>query len=160
MNDNDILGLLIYANELDGRHAPNEAKVYAWKEVLDDAAPGMPLAFARDVVRRHYGLTDAMVSPAIIVKAWNDNRRAKSEAAIALSGSSVEAHCGMKDCRCTHAEPCFKGWFDNQDNTVTPCPICRRSLSEVLHKISPLGMRSAHEYTMIRQRNYEGVDHG
>ena len=94
MNDNDVLGLLIYANELDGRHAPNTAKVAAWKQVLD-TAHGMDAAFARNAIKRHYSLTDEMVSPAKIIQAWNAQQRAKAQARMAYEGHDYEAHCGV-----------------------------------------------------------------
>lgn len=56
----------------------------------------------------------------------------------------TEAHCGSSDCRCTHQEPCYKGWIDdvefivvkpnrnpNENGTVVRhtgaafCPTCR-----------------------------------
>lgn len=159
MTDEDVLGLLIYANELDARHAPNEAKVYAWNEVFTDAAPNMPIAFAKEVIRAHYGKHEHMISPAIIVKAWKDNRRMKANAALALDADNVDAHCGMKDCHCTHTKPCFKGWIDGGEPHTTPCPVCRRSLSEVLSRVSVLGARTDYEQSMIRQRFYEGAHH-
>jgi hypothetical protein len=151
MSDNDVLGLLIYANELDGRHAPNEAKVYAWKEVFDESAPGMDAQFAKEAIRRHYSLTDEMVSPAKIIKSWNTKRRAQQDAKAAFQGDTYERHCGRGACRCTHAEPCFKGWMDS-DEATSPCPMCRGDLVEVLLRVAPLGSRSEHDYAAIRSR--------
>jgi hypothetical protein len=157
VNDNDVLGLLIYANELDGRHAPNEAKVYAWKEVFDASAQGMDAAFAKDVIKRHYAHNEAMVSPAKIVQAWNQKRRAATEARMAFDGDTHERHCGRGNCRCTHAEPCFKGWMD-RDYWTNPCPMCRPGLTDVLLRIAPLGHRSEHDYAAIRTRTWGDPD--
>jgi hypothetical protein len=153
VTENDVLGLLIYANELDGRHAPNEAKVYAWKEVFDSGAPGMDAQFAKDEIRRHYSLTDEMVSPAKIIKAWKVKQRAQREARAAFEGDTYERHCQRGGCRCTHAEPCFKGWMDS-DTETSPCPMCRGDLADVLLTVAPLGRRSEHDYAAIRSRTW------
>ena len=153
MNDNDVLGLLIYANELDGRHAPNEAKVYAWREVFDASAPGMDVQFAKDVIKRHYSLHETMVSPARLVQAWNANRRAATEARMAFQGSGKDAHCNRSACRCTHDEPCFKGWIDT-DTSTAPCPMCRPGLLDTLLRVAPLGHRLEHDYSAIRSRTW------
>jgi hypothetical protein len=154
MNDTEVLALLIYANELDGRHAPNEAKVYAWQEVLEENAQGMPLDFAKDVVKKHYAIHETMLSPSAVVRAWKDAKRMRAEARMALQESNIDAHCDRQGCLCTHEADCYKGWIDGKDTHRTvPCPICRASLSEVLNKIAPLGMRTANDMAMIRNRD-------
>lgn len=155
MNDNEILGLLIYATELDGRHTPNEAKVYAWREVLDEGAPGMTVEFARDVIRKHYANQDVMLSPAMLVRAHREQRRSATDARLALSGSNSEAHCGRTDCACTHTEPCFKGWFDELPGVTSPCPVCRPTLANALDWCAPLGQRTDADYSRIRNRKWE-----
>lgn len=153
LSDNEVLGLLIYANELDGRHAPNEAKVYAWQEIFQGSAQGMDAAYAKEAIRLHYSRTDDMISPAKIVQAWNHHQRAKREAKIAQSGG-LESHCGKAGCPCTHQEPCFKGWLDG-DGSVQACPICRAGLSDALARVAPLGERSDHDHASIRLRDWE-----
>ena len=45
-----------------------------------------------------------------------------------------EAHCAISGCTCAH-DYCYKGWIDNQTgNTTAPCPYCRESLDERLHR--------------------------
>jgi len=153
MNDNDVLGLLIYANELDGRHAPNEAKVYAWQEALQEGAASLTVDFAKDFIRKHYANTDVMLSPSMLVTAWNKSRRIAAEARLALEHHNPETHCGRAGCRCTHEAPCYKGWIDT-DYTTSPCAICRSDLSRVLTKIGPPGHRSASDFSLIRNRQW------
>lgn len=152
MTDDEILGLLIYANELDGRHSPNEAKVYAWQEVLEQGAPGMTVQFAKDQIKKHYSLVDAMITPAVLVNAWKQARRIAAEARIAQEQHSPERHCGRTGCLCTHTEPCFKGWFDSEYET-SPCPVCRSSLAHVLAKVGPPGGRTDSDLSIIRHRH-------
>ena len=153
MNDNDVLGLLIYANELDGRHSPNEAKVYAWQEALEAGARTMTVEFAKDFIRKHYGTTDAMLSPSMLVTAWNKSRRIAAEARLALEGNSAETHCGRGGCMCTHDDPCYKGWIDT-DSSTSPCPICRTDLSFVLAKVGAPGNRTEADFSLIRNRQW------
>jgi len=30
----------------------------------------------------------------------------------------IDAHCGSGDCRCNHADPCYKGWIDGLELTI------------------------------------------
>lgn len=76
MTGEEVLALLAYATELDGRHAPNELKVAAWLDVLDAEAPGVSLQFARDVVREHYSRTDDMLTVSHLVARWRLHREA------------------------------------------------------------------------------------
>lgn len=154
MNDNEVLGLLIYANELDGRHSPNEAKVYAWQEVLAAGAPGMTLEFAKEQIKKHYGLMDAMLTPAMLVTAWKQARRIAAEARIATEQREPERHCGKPSCLCTHGDPCFKGWMDS-DTVTSPCPVCRTDLSHVLAKVGSPGARSESDWSLIRHRTWD-----
>ena len=156
MNSNDVLALLIYANELDGRHSPNEAKVYAWKEVLDEGAEDMTLEFARQVTKKHYASLDVMLSPALLVKSWKENVRFKMESRATAGVSNAERHCGRATCPCTHSAPCDRGWFNEvHEHAVAPCPVCRASLHEVLQKVAPLGSRESHDLALIRMRDWE-----
>lgn len=154
MTDAEVLGLLIYANELDGRHSPNEAKVLAWQDVLRDAASGMTVEFARDTIRNHYAATDAMLTPATLVASWKKHARYLSESRKALTDTSPERHCGKQNCVCTHGDPCFKGWIDFDDYT-SPCRMCRGDLANTLDLIAPLGKRSDHDWATLRMRHLE-----
>ena len=150
MNDNDVLALLIYANELDGRHSPNELKVRAWREVFDSEAPGMTVDFAKDQVTRHYAITDVMLSPVVLVTAWKQHSRTVSESRLVARGAS-EAHCGRPGCDCVHSDGCFKGWLD-RDDSVAACPICRPTLADALYKMPPPGQRSERDFSVLRNR--------
>ena len=45
-----------------------------------------------------------------------------------------DAHCAIPFCTCTH-DYCYKGWIDTATGTTTaPCPYCRASLDERLHR--------------------------
>lgn len=154
MNDTEILGLLVYANELDGRHSPNEAKVYAWQEVLAEGAPAMTLAFARDAIRRHYSKLDVMVTPAMLVQAWRKHSAVATSARIS-NAATLEAHCGRADCPCQHTD-CFKGWHDS-DTETSPCSRCRPSLARVLAHIAPPGDRNEHDWALLRHRDFEAL---
>lgn len=154
MLDAEILGLLIYANELDGRHSPNEAKVLAWQDVLTEAAPGMTVEFARDCIRDHYAATDAMLTPANLVASWKKHTRYLSESRRAFADVSPERHCGKQNCVCTHGDPCFKGWID-YDTYTSPCRMCRGDLANTLELIAPLGSRSEHDWATLRMRHLE-----
>lgn len=156
MNDSEVLGLLIYANELDGRHSPNEAKVYAWQEVLQEGAPGLTLAFARDCIRKHYATLDTMISPSTIVQAWTKSRRVAAELRIGSTVNDPDAHCGISGCGCTHSEPCYRGWIDS-DWETSPCPRCRPTLKAILSRVPPPGSRQSHDWTLIRTREHEVI---
>lgn len=147
MNEEDVLSLLIFCNELDGRHSPNDIKVQAWREVFIQGAPDMPLTFARDAARRHYALLDAMITPSSFVRAWTKSQRAQQ-----ASLADGEAHCQKGGCRCTHTNPCYRGWIDSVEGWTSPCPECRSSLSSVLDVIAPLGKRKEVDYSQIRNR--------
>lgn len=156
MNDSEVLGLLIYANELDGRHSPNEAKVYAWQEVLQEGAPDLTLAFARDCIRKHYATLDTMITPATIVTAWGRHRRVTNDLRLGTTVNDPDAHCGIGGCSCTHSNPCYRGWID-RDWETSPCPRCRPRLAMILGKIPPPGSRQAHDWTLLRTRETEPV---
>lgn len=155
MTDQEILTLLIYLNELDGRHSPNEIKVKAWADVFSESAPDMPLQFARSAARKHYSLLDDMCTPAVIVRAWKRNNSGKHD------GSEVsDAHCRKAGCSCSH-NVCYRGWIDLDNGTTKPCGVCRDSLARVLAEIPPPGMRSDHDFSRIRNRfNQDGEGHG
>lgn len=156
MNPDEVLGLLIYANELDGRHSPNEAKVLSWSEVLNSGAPGMTLDFAKEQVTRHYGLSDQMLAPSVLVTAWKQYQRSVADARIAR-GSGHEAHCGRGGCLCTHSDECFKGWIDHDGGTA-PCPICRPSLADAIYAMPEPGDRNQHDYATLRNRMWGDND--
>jgi hypothetical protein len=154
MTDEEVLGLLIYANELDGRHSPNELKVLAWQDVLRDSAPGMTVEFARDSIRQHYGTTDAMLTPSVLVHRYRKHAQFAAESRLAMSESKPERHCGKQNCVCTHGDPCFKGWIDYEDAT-SPCRMCRGDLANTLDLIAPVGSRSEHDWATLRLRHLE-----
>lgn len=151
MTDAEVLAILIYANELDGRHSPNEAKVLAWQDVLQDAAPGITMQFARDRIREHYASTEAMLTPANLVASWKKHARYSIESKKALADVSPERHCGKQNCVCTHGDPCFKGWIDYDDYT-SPCRMCRGDLANTLDLIAAPGSRSDHDWATLRLR--------
>jgi hypothetical protein len=152
----DVLALLIYCNELDGRHSPNEAKVLAWGEVFESSAPGMTLSFAKAVAKSHYGKYDVMIAPSTFVTKWRQHQDLQASA-----NATTERHCGKSSCVCTHSEPCYKGWMDHPENLWTqPCPVCRADLAQVLSKINPLGSRSQSDQASIRLRHRSEVKYG
>lgn len=156
MNESDVLKLLVYANELDGRHSPNEVKVMAWREVFDAEAADMPVTFAKDQITMHYARTDLMLSPAVIVAAWKQNTRNRREALLSGQGA-IEGHCGRGGCQCTHSESCYKGWIDH-DRGAEPCPVCRPELTDVLHSIPEPGKRNEHDLAKLRNRKWGESD--
>jgi hypothetical protein len=156
MNDTEVLGLLIYANELDARHSPNEAKVYAWQEVLQEGAPDLTMAFARDCIRSHYATLDVMITPAAIVQAWRKHARRTAEIRSATSIAEPDAHCGRPTCMCSHTAACFKGWID-QEHVTSPCPQCRPQLRAILAQVAPPGKRTEKDWTIIRLRELEAI---
>lgn len=156
MNDTEVLGLLIYANELDARHSPNEAKVYAWQEVLQEGAPDLTLAFAKDAIRKHYATLDVMITPAMIVQSWRKGRAMTAQMRLASTVTDPDAHCGRAGCGCLHSGNCFKGWIDS-DTATAPCPQCRPRLAGVLATVAPPGHRNEHDLALIRLREHEAV---
>jgi hypothetical protein len=47
----------------------------------------------------------------------------------------LDSHCAQTGCSCTH-DYCYKGWIDSPTGThTTPCPYCRESLSNRLHRV-------------------------
>lgn len=156
MNAQDVLGMLVYANELDGRHSPNEVKVLAWQEVINAEARGMTLDFAKDQITRHYARTDVMLSPAVLVTAWRQNTRVENEARLSRQ-RGLEGHCGRGGCVCTHTSECFKGWIDRED-TTGPCPICRPGLHDAIHAMPEPGSRSEHDFATLRNRVWGNDD--
>lgn len=151
MNNDEVLTVLIYANELDGRHSPNEVKILAWQDVLSEGAAGLTLEFARDCVRKHYAATDEMLSPATLVAAWKKHSRYRADLRISATLSLTERHCGIPHCVCTHGDPCFKGWLDSADHVV-PCQVCRTDLAQTLRALPDPGERSEHDWAVLRQR--------
>lgn len=150
MNEKEILTLLIYCNELDGRHSPNEIKVAAWFDVFRETCADMPLFFAQQVARKHYSNLDAMIAPNVFIKEWTQHKRQKELADTARDATG--RHCGRGGCMCTHTEPCFKGWIDRIDNTATaPCSTCRPVLAKVLAVIPPPGMRNPGDWARVRE---------
>lgn len=143
MTDQEVAALLVFLNELDGRHSPNEIKVRAWVSVFDESAPGMTVTFARDVARRHYSLLDDMITPSAFVRAW----RLKQ----GLEQVFTESHCRKADCGCTH-RVCYRGWIDLDDGTTQPCGVCRQELAAVLAEIPPPGQRSEQDWVKVRLR--------
>jgi len=150
MNTDDVLTILVYANELDGRHSPNEVKVMAWREVFQVEAPQMTLSFAKEHVTRHYAQTDEMLSPASLVKGWKDKTRSDRQAVLAGQGA-LEGHCGRGGCMCSHSGECFKGWIDH-DRGADPCPTCRPSLADAVYAMPAPGSRSEHHFANLRNR--------
>lgn len=155
MTNDEVLMLLAYANELDGRHSPNELKVAAWQDVLQDAAPGMTLAFARDTIRNHYATMEDMLTPANLVGSWKKHTRYLAESKLSAAQSLPERHCGIVNCVCTHGDPCFKGWID-YDTYTSPCRMCRGDLANTLDRIGPVGERTEHDWTTLRGRSLRG----
>jgi hypothetical protein len=150
MTTDDVLALLVYANELDGRHAPNDVKVLAWQEVINTEGRGMTLDFAKDQITRHYATTDVMLSPAVLVTGWRQKTRAENEARMSRQGG-VERHCGRGGCVCTHTDECYKGWIDH-DRGTDACPVCRPSLADAIHAMPDPGSRSDHDFATLRNR--------
>ena len=149
MNSKEVLSLLIYCNELDGRHSPNEAKVVAWTDVLS-ICPDMPLSFAKEVAKRHYGKFEEMLAPSQILKAWQHRQEALRAA---VESRQTERACGRSGCLCTHTAPCYKGWIDDPSgDTTAPCPNCRAELRQILSEIPGPGMRSAAHIARIGVR--------
>ena len=151
MNANEVLGILIYANELDGRHSPNEAKVLAWQEVINSEAHAMTARFARETIAKHYAATDSMLSPSLLVKAWREHERNASDARVAKEGAS-ETHCGRSGCSCGHDGDCFKGWVDS--DVTAPCPVCRPTLANAIYAMPSPGSRSSHDWAALRSRSW------
>lgn len=147
MNEEDVLALLVYCAELDGRHTPNDVKVRAWFDVIVQGAPDMPLSFARETARRHYGVLDVMITPATFIRAWTKSKRVEES----LSVDSL-AHCQRAGCMCTHTGECYRGWVDDVQYSTRPCPVCRGSLAQVLDEIAPLGKRTEKDYSRVRNR--------
>lgn len=146
MNQKDVLALLVYCNELDGRHAPNELKVTAWFDVFQESAPDLQLGFAQQTARKHYAGTDVMIAPNTFVREWKEHQRSFSVAQMTLH----QRHCGLPTCLCTHDEPCFKGWIDREDGSATaPCRFCREELAGVLAVIPPPGMRRPSDWERL-----------
>lgn len=158
MNEKETLALLIYCNELDGRHAPNEIKVQAWHDVFKDSVPLMTASFAHDVARKHYGMLDVMISPSTFVKAWRDSQKLRAANSVSLDENAADRHCRRIDCQCTHTGVCYRGWIDTYEKTV-PCRICRSSLMQVLEEIPPLGQRQDHDEARIRNRFKEQINY-
>lgn len=153
MIEKDVLSLLIYCNELDGRHTPNELKVRAWADVFRESCSTMPLPFAIEIVKRHYSILDAMITPAVFVKAWAQHQSVQSS--LNVDAEKSDRHCRKSECTCTHDGPCYRGWLDNDRNVAVPCPNCRRSLAKVLSEIPPPGLRKDHDMARIRTRELE-----
>jgi hypothetical protein len=152
MNDTEALALLIYCNELDGRHSPNELKVKAWQDVFADSASAMTVAFAKDIARKHYALLDAMITPSTFVKAWRENRQMRAITTMNLDEDQADRHCRFSNCQCTHTGPCFRGWIDSEGSSTSPCRVCRPSLASILDEIPPLGKRQDQDEARIRNR--------
>lgn len=144
MTEQEVAALLVFLNELDGRHSPNEIKVRAWKEVFDQSARGMTTSFARDVAQQHYALLDEMITPSAFVRAWGLRRQ--------VSETFNDAHCRQRGCQCRH-QVCYRGWIDDEDGKTRPCGMCRSSLAQVLAEMPPPGQRNEQDWARLRFRN-------
>lgn len=149
MSPEDVLALLVYATELDGRHAPNAMKVAAWQDVINESAAGMTREFAQDQVRMHYARTSDMFAVSSLVSSWS--RRREFDSAKKVDSDSHESHCGRQGCACVHERGCFRGWHDFDDRVV-PCGVCRPGLLGVLEEIPSPGGRGASDFTRLRMR--------
>lgn len=57
----------------------------------------------------------------------------------------MAAGCGRPSCRCTHTDPCDRGWIDLPPSEyhgvvtarVAPCPICRPEAAGVVEAPTP-----------------------
>ena len=143
MSEQEIAALLVFLNELDGRHSPNEIKVRAWKEVFDSAAPMMHVSFAKSVAQQHYALLDDMITPSVFVRAWGMRQQGKE--------AFNEEHCRRRNCGCSH-QLCFRGWIDREDGKTAPCGICRAELHMALADMPPAGQRSDQDWARFRLR--------
>lgn len=147
MNRTEVAAMLTYVNTLDGRVGYDVPTVQAWSDVLIGQIES---GWAATFVRKHYATSNDCITPSWLNKGWREHESFMQARALV---ENSEAHCGKVGCRCTHSEPCYKGWLDRDGENVTaPCPKCRQSLWEVLMEIPPLGMRSDADSAMIRNR--------
>lgn len=150
MNKSDIAVMLSFASTLDGRVPFDEAAVEAWAVVLD---PDMEGKWAADFVKKHYGRGDDLLIPSTLNRGWVEAKRARAQAKFSGDAEASDRHCRRTACQCTHTSPCYRGWIDREDNSATvPCPVCRRSLADVLLSVAPLGLRDEHDHAAIRNR--------
>ena len=120
MNDRDVLQLLIFANELDSRVAPNELRVVAWREVLASQAAGLSVEVACEIVAHHYGNSGDMLTPVVVVRGWRQRARVIAETGL------PDGSCGRVGCVCDHVA-CDRGWLQDGpgEAAVAPCRVCR-----------------------------------
>lgn len=154
MREVEVARLLAFANGLDQRQGIDTVKVQAWFAQFQQEAPSMEYLWAERYAARHYSEPEkGMLTPGHLVKAWREHLRLKADREFVTEN---DAHCGHAYCACTHTGPCYKGWIDNDEGrTTAPCRVCRESLAKVLGEIAPLGYRSAHDQSRIRNREVE-----
>lgn len=150
MNKSEIALFLSFASTLDGRVPFDEAAIEAWALVLEKDMEGK---WASEFVKKHYARGDDMLIPSVMNRGWQESKRTRAQAVWSGDAEASDRHCRRTGCQCTHSAPCYRGWIDKEDNSSTsPCPVCRRSLADVLVTIAPLGLRDEHDFAAIRNR--------
>ena len=148
----EIAIMLSFSSTLDGRVPFDEAAVEAWSLVLD---ADMDARWASGYAKKHYAKTDDIIHPSGFNKAWADAKRNRAALALTIDKELLDRHCQRANCSCTHTGTCYRGWIDAAESSTSPCPVCRSSLSNVLALSPPLGLRTQHDYDLIRNRYRE-----
>lgn len=79
MREVEVAALLLFVNGLDQRQGTDELKVRAWASMFDNECADMDAAWAKGVVEHHYALTDDMLTPGHLVRAWKKRKALRYE---------------------------------------------------------------------------------
>lgn len=151
MNMQEVVLLLETLRVLQPQ-ASDQVAAEVWHATLDD---DVDAKWALHWVTKHHGQPNAAkVVPGTVNAAWRAHTEAnRLRLQLQEDQRAAERRCAILDCRCTHTDPCFKGWIDTPDgSTTSPCPVCRGSLVERLDTVPPPGSRTAADFARLRER--------
>jgi MoaA/NifB/PqqE/SkfB family radical SAM enzyme len=125
VNRADVAELMVFIASFDGRDM-GEAEVDAWLAVVGD----WPLDLGRQAVADHYRHERTRIMPSELitrVRALRDRQRPDE---FEVGGDTGK--CPFRECQCTHTAPCDRGWIENSNGTVRPCPTCRPEQARIV----------------------------
>lgn len=130
----------------------DEVAVEMWHASLDE---DMPAAFAAQVIARMYAEDPDRKSllPGHINREWRGYKNRQATLGPPESAEARDRRCHVAECACTHSEPCYRGWLDDQgDGMAVPCRSCRPGLADVLATMPPPGSRTQADFARLTAR--------
>lgn len=152
MNKADVPMLLSALGQFQYVEADPVA-VEMWAAALDY---DMTLPFAVEFIAKWYGelRTDKQtLKPGAFNAEWRDRRRVLPTGPV-----DGDRHCKRGGCRCSHTDPCYRGWLEGLD-VASPCRVCRFDLFEALSRVPSRANRTLVDMAAVRDRRYGTDNH-